>query len=161
MKIIVNKIEKNTKNTKIYTPKYKAPYRKKTSYKEKIIKGANFEKYVARYYDLLDYKIIEHGKIYGKKDQGIDIIAINEKETILIQCKNYNNNHKWKIRQKDIKAFRMNCIDFVNNNPEYKKKNTNILFITSNDILDAGAKKYIKEKRMEGKKIDYKIIDYY
>jgi len=137
------------------------PYIKnKTTYQEKIQKGKDYEDYIARYYSLIDYTVIEHGKLLGRKDQSIDIIAEKENEILLIQCKNYNENHKWKIRQKDIKAFRMDCIDFIEKNKQYKKPYTKILFVTSKDILDQGAKMYIQEKKQEGKNIDYRVIEY-
>ena len=152
------KRKKSYNNSKPYIEKNTNTY-KKTTYQEKQKKGKDFEEYVAKYYSNLNYMVIEHGKSYGKKDQGIDLIA-TEKEVILIQCKNYSKNHSWKIRQKDIKAFRINCIDFVEKNKQYKTKNTKILFIVSKDVLDIGAKLYIEEKKKEGKKIDYKIIEY-
>jgi len=152
------KINKETFTAK--TDKYFQTKKHKTSYKEKQIKGKEFEKYVARYYQLLDYTVIEHGQLMGKKDKGIDIIAENEKEILLIQCKNYDINSSWKIRQKDIKAFRMDCLDFIFENKKYKKSKTKALFILSGDFIDNGAKKYISEKKAQGKKIDYKIISY-
>jgi len=158
-----NKKNKRNKNKKTFaqkTDKYFQTKKTKTSYQEKQIKGKEFEKYVARYYQLLDYTVIEHGQIMGRKDKGIDIIAENEKEILLIQCKNYDINSTWKIRQKDIKAFRMDCLDFIHENPKYKIDKTKALFIISDNFIDNGAKNYIKEKKAQGKKIDYKIISY-
>jgi len=140
--------------------KRKISQKPKTSYKEKVKKGKIYEKFISKYYKSLGYKVVEHGKIMGKKDQGIDIIAQKRDETVLIQCKNFHPNTLWKIKQKDIKAFRMDCLDFIAENPHYKSKSIKALFILSNDVIDYGAKAYIKEKKAKGKKIDYEIIPY-
>ena len=138
--------------------KRKIRQKPKISYKEKVKKGKVYEKFISKHYRSLGYHVIEHGKIMGKKDQGIDIIAQKRDETILIQCKNFHKNTTWKIKQKDIKAFRMDCIDFIGENPQYKSGNIKALFILSNDVIDYSAKVYIEEKRRSGKNIAYQII---
>jgi len=123
-----------------------------------IQKGKLYEEFIAHHYKDKGYEVIERGKIMGKKDGGIDIIAKNDDEILLIQCKNYDINSTWKIRQKDIKAFRMDCLDFIEENNTYKTENTKAIFIISDNFIDNGAKNYIKEKQNKGKKIEYKII---
>jgi len=153
----VKKQKTNSSKTPKKSQKSSTKYRK-LSDAEKLKKGQEYEKFISDYYRSLKYKVREHGKIMGKKDQGIDVIAKNKRETILIQCKNFHANTAWKIQQKDIKAFRMDCIDFINENPQYRSKHIRALFVTSNDILDYGAKKYIEEKKKKGKNIDYQTI---
>lgn len=54
---------------------------------ERTSKGRNFERNVAKYYAKEGYFIFHHGEALEKADNGIDIIAYNENNVLLIQCK--------------------------------------------------------------------------
>lgn len=127
----------------------------KLTNKEKKEKGEEYELFVANIYRTKKYYVIEHGKIRGKKDGGIDLIAIKEDEAILIQCKNWNINSKYKITHKDIKTFRTEATDFLEKNDLFKNFNLTIKYIVSNNFLHSSAIKYIEENK---KNIDYEII---
>jgi len=110
-------------------------------------KGEEYEKFVGNYFENLGYIIKYNGIEKGKKDNSIDLIAIKNNEIILIQCKNWNKNSKYKITHKDIKAFIGDTYTFINENPQYKKYNIKRLFVISNKILDQSAINYIKEHK--------------
>ena len=150
----------NHVNKKNYEPEPEFEPKQTSTYWEKVKKGSEYEEFIADYYKSLGYDVVEHGKMMGRKDMGIDIIAFKKNEILLIQCKNFKENSRWKIRQKDIKAFRMDCINFLVENPEHKREKMKGLFIASNDVFDNGAKRYAKEKRMQGKEIACKVIPY-
>ncbi len=118
-------------------------------------KGAIYEAYVAEIYRQRGYDVEERGKALGKKDGGIDLIATKEDEVIFIQCKNWKENGKWKIKQKDIKAFRSDIRDFLINNPEYKKDYMIGRYVISGNILHKGAYIYIKQNNHI---LDFEII---
>ncbi len=140
------KYKQNLNNT--YTSSYKKP--KESNYQ----KGKNYEEQIGKYYESLGYYVIYHGIKMGKEDKGIDLIAIKEDEALFIQCKNWTTS---KIKQKHIKEFMGSCYAFLEKNPNYKNKKTKQIFITSNNEVDYGVKKFIEENY---KIIEYKIIPY-
>ena len=121
-------------------------YKKK---KEWIKKGKEYEKFVGEYFEKQGYIVKFNGIEKGKKDNSIDIIAIKKEEIILIQCKNWNENGKYKLTHKDIKAFIGDTHTFINNHPQYKDYNIKRLFVISGKILDKSAYIYIKENQNE------------
>jgi len=121
----------------------------------KIEKGQNYEEFIADIYRDRGYHVIEHGKIMGRKDGGIDLIATKEDETILIQCKNWKESGRWRIRQHHIKALRTDARDFIEKHPEFKKPKLKARFVLSGRILDKGAWRYLKETENI---VDYEII---
>jgi len=121
----------------------------------KIEKGQNYEEFIADIYRDRGYHVIEHGKIMGRKDGGIDLIATKEDETILIQCKNWKESGQWRIRQHHIKALRTDARDFIEKHPEFKKPKLKARFVLSGRILDKGAWRYLKETENI---VDYEII---
>ncbi len=121
----------------------------------KITKGAIYEAYIADIYRQRGYDVEERGRELGKRDGGIDLIATKEDEVIFIQCKNWKENGKWKIKQKDIKAFRSDIRDFLINNPEYKKDYMIGRYVISGNILHKGAYIYIKQNNHI---LDFEII---
>lgn len=128
----------------------------KLSYQEKIQKGKDYEKFIYEHYKQCGYKVYDNGKINGKKDGGIDLIAIKEKEIIFIQCKNWKENTRYKIEHKDIKTFETDINNYLEKNPIFKTETytKKTRYIVSGDILHTSALKYIKEKEY----IDYEII---
>jgi len=119
----------------------KTIYKPKTSYWENKKRGDDYEEFVGRYYENQGYKVTYHGLERGKKDGGIDLIAENEKEILLIQCK------AWKtatVKQKHVKEFIGNCTIFLENNQKIKQKIRRI-FITSSEKEDKALTKYLQE----------------
>lgn len=140
-------------------PTQETPTQKnKTSYKEKIEKGALYEEFVALIYKANGYTIWEHGKDKGLKDMGIDLIVKKEKKIILIQCKNWNEDGKFKIDHKDIKVFRTEGRDFINKNEIFKGYELHLKYIISGDFIHQSAIYHIEECNQENKNISYEII---
>jgi restriction system protein len=152
----------NKENTSNYNPKprhsYAQPKKQKTTHKEKIQKGVEYEKFVARVYRSRGYNVTEHGREMGKKDHGIDLIAKKDKEIIFIQCKNWNENGKWKIRHDNIKSFQTDARTFVEQKPIFKNYKLQIRYTLSGDFIHLSAIKHIEEMKKRGKKIDYEIL---
>jgi Holliday junction resolvase-like predicted endonuclease len=148
------------RNTKKQTLKKTDNHRVKLTDEQKLQKGLEYEDFVASFYKNKGYKVIHRGRELGKLDKGIDLVAYNSKEILLIQCKNYNIHTGWKITQKDIKAFRMDCLDLIESNPKYRQFQIKAIFIVSDKFIDKGAIVYIKQKQKEGKKLYYKLIPF-
>lgn len=111
----------------------------KTSYHENKKRGNDYEEFVGKYYERQGYKVIYHGLEQGKKDGGIDLIAENEYETLLIQCKAWQ---KAEVKQKHIKEFIGNCTTFLEDNPQNNLKVKRI-FVTSSEKSEKGLDKYL------------------
>lgn len=94
---------------------------------------------MGKYYEKLGYSIQYRGLTHGRKDGGIDLIAIKENETLLIQCKAWTNTV---IKQKHVKEFIGNCAifleDYPPNTPLVKR-----IFITSSEAEDRALSKYL------------------
>lgn len=118
-------------------------------------KGKEFEEFVAGYYKLDGYKIELHGIKKGVKDKGIDIICEKDEEIILIQCKNWKEDSKYKINHEKLKAFVGCCTEYVNEHKLFDR-NVKLKFITSNYILDESGKKFLEES----KTLQYEILRY-
>ena len=110
-------------------------------------KGRNFEIFVGKYFERLGYKVYYNGIINGRKDEGIDLVAYNKNEVLLIQCKNWNENSKYKIKDKNIKEFIGNCYTFVKNNPKIMNKKVKRLYITSADVFSKSANYFIEQNK--------------
>lgn len=130
--------------------------RYKKHLKSLIKKGNNYEKYVAEHYKSNGYEVILNGIIQGKKDNGIDIICNKNNELILIQCKNWNENCKYRINHEKLKAFIGSCTEYVNEHKLFDK-NIKLKFISSNYILDESGKRFLEKSNT----LDYKVLPYY
>ena len=130
----------------------------KTTYKEKINKGQEYEEYVAKVYRSRGYHVSEYGKQQGVLDHGIDLIAKKQKEIVLIQCKNWNENGKWEIKHKDIKAFQTDARTFVENKPLLRSCLLTARYTISGDFIHQSAIKHIQEMKKIGKRVDYEIV---
>lgn len=118
---------------------------KKSSYREKKQKGDLYEAIVADHFRSLDYDVVEHGRIKGKKDQGIDLIATRNDRILLIQCKDWDVNTRFKIRHSHLKEFVGNTYVFLEKNPILSKMGSiKRVFVTSGNILDDSAVGYLK-----------------
>jgi restriction system protein len=99
------------KYSKPFTVDEKKNYSQKM--KESKIKGDNYEIYVAEHYKSIGYEVSLNGIIHGKKDNGIDIICNKNNELILIQCKNWKENSKYKVTHLILKAFIGCCSEYI------------------------------------------------
>jgi len=133
-------------NSYSYIPKQKP---KKNNYQL----GKEYEEQIGKYYESIGYHVIYHGIIKGKKDQGIDLIATKDEETLLIQCKNWKNTT---IKQRHLKEFLWNCDNFIKNNA-IKTLHIRKIFIISNEKKDYGVTKFMQEHY---KSMEYKVIPY-
>ena len=131
---------------------------KRTTQKEKINKGQEYEEYVAKVYRSRGYHVSEYGKQQGLLDHGIDLIAKKGKEIVLIQCKNWNENGKWEIKHKDIKAFQTDARTFVENKPLLRSCLLTARYTISGDFMHQSAIKHIEEMQKLGKRVDYEIV---
>ena len=136
-----------------YTEEEKKVYALKM--KEKKEKGKEYEEFVVGHFKIDGYEVNLHGIKKGKKDKGIDIICTKDEELILIQCKNWKEDSKYKINHEKLKAFVGCCTEYVNKNKLFDK-NIKLKFITSNYILDESGKKFLQES----KTLQYEILKY-
>lgn len=74
--------------------------------------GDKYEEFVGEMYKNLGYEVEFRGLKLGKLDGGIDLIATNGREVILIQCKYWYK--KASINHKMIKEFYGNCHFYMN-----------------------------------------------
>jgi Holliday junction resolvase-like predicted endonuclease len=144
-----NEYYKQKREFKTFTAEEKKEYaiKQRELREEKQKKGTDYEAYIAEHYRSLGYEVIERGKKLGLKDGGIDLIAKNHKEAIMIQCKNWNAENKYKIDQKDIGDFIGKVSLFLAKNPEYKNYNIKRILTVAEPILDKSALAIINENR--------------
>lgn len=121
-----------------------------TSYKRCISnqkKGLEYEKYIYLLLKKRGYNIIHNCIELGKKDKGIDFIALKNQDVIFIQCKNYTDT---KITHKHLKEFYADCEIYLKDNPfnTFKKR---FLFLSSKNCLDSSASYFLK---------DYPFVEY-
>jgi len=117
-------------------------------------KGKEFELYTGQQYQNLGYTVSYNGIGKNKKDKGIDLIAKNKNEILLIQCKNWKSK---KITHKELKEFIGNCVIYKEKNLKKESKNIKYIFVTSNYILDKSAEYFIKDNQDI---LEYKVIQY-
>jgi restriction system protein len=114
-------------------------------------KGDRYEAKIGESLEIAGYKVIYRGLELGKKDEGIDLIAENKNEIILIQCKNWKENE---VTHKEIKEFLWNCHAFAKKiNPD---KPIKYKFFASNRI-NPSADTYVKQQIKAGVPIECKI----
>ena len=122
---------------------------KKLTAKEKKKKGDLYEEYVAKHYRNLGFFVWEHGKMYGVKDNGIDLFMKKGNCVYFVQCKNWD---KWQIDHKEVKSMKTDVHDYLEKNPEFEDLISNfqkkILYVTPKKCLTPGAYKYIQENKL-------------
>lgn len=121
--------------------------RYKKQMKENSKKGLDYEKFVGEHFENLGCIVKYNGIEKGKKDNSIDLIAINKDEIIFIQCKNWKQNSKYKINHEKIKSFVGDTYVFIEENSNYSDYKIKRLFVASNEVFDASAKMYCKEHK--------------
>jgi HJR/Mrr/RecB family endonuclease len=151
----ISELEEYEKKIKKITFEENRKERFKNHLKTASNKGKEFEEFVAGHFKLDGYEIRLNGIKEGKKDKGIDIICTKDEELILIQCKNWKEDSKYKINHEKLKAFVGCCTEYVNENKLFDK-NIKLKFITSNYILDESGKKFLQES----KTLQYEILKY-
>jgi len=132
--------------------------KREPKYKTKIEKGKDYEEYVAKVYRSRGYHVSEHGKLRGREDHGIDLIAKKEKEIILIQCKDWKEDGRWRITHEKIKSFQTDARTFVEDKPLLRKSYLKARYTISGDFMDKSAIRHIEEMQKKGKRIDFEII---
>jgi len=147
----------NTSETKKRKKKFDEEEKKSyvAKMKEAKQKGEEYEKFIAGHFKLEGYDIYLNGIKKSYKDKGIDIICSKDEEVILIQCKNWKRNSKYKIKHNHLKEFIGNCTAYANEN-NILEKDIKLKFITSNYILDSCAKKYIEGNNL----LQYEVIEF-
>ncbi|AHJ12429.1 restriction endonuclease [Sulfurospirillum multivorans] len=128
---------------------------KKPSYQERKKRGNDYEIHVGKYYESQGYKVIYNGLLNGRKDGGIDLLAENEHETLLIQCKAWEQTIEMKRRY--VVEFMGNCLTFLMDNPYLKEKNIKRVFVTSSEKSEFGLDKYLIQHTG---KIEYIIMPF-
>ena len=118
----------------------------KIMYQENMKKGSDYEEFIANHFRSRGYDVIEHGKLKGKKDLGIDLIATKDGELNLIQCKNWSEKNK--VKHNDLKEFLGNVTAFIEKNPELQYNRLKRLYIISNESLHNSAKHYLRENEI-------------
>lgn len=116
-------------------------------------KGEQYELQILGYYKKQGYKVYPQGLIKGKADGGIDLIAHKDKETLLIQCKNWEHSQ---VKQEHLRIFLGDCTAYIEQNQKtLAKRSVRRVFITSCKNMDYGVKKFVEENNIE-----YNIIRY-
>jgi len=123
--ILVDSILKIQKD---FTQKFnKNTYKKsKLNKKDKKAKGDMYEKYIAEYFRKENYIVDERGLRLGRLDKGIDLVANFKDISILIQCKNFEENVM--VNHSIVKRFNENCLNFVKEN-NLKQDKVKFLFV--------------------------------
>ena len=106
-----------------------------------IEKGKNYELQIKKFYENKNYKVDTNGINKGKKDGGIDLIALKDNEIILIQCK----NHQKEIEQDLIRKFIGDCYVFESKNKDITKNRKIKREFVSNSSADYGSKMFLNE----------------
>lgn len=141
------------KEFRIYTEEEKKAYALKI--KNLKEKGRKYEEFIGNNFKTDGYNVILNGINKNKKDKGIDIICTKDEELILIQCKNWEINNKYKIKHETLKAFVGCCTEYVNENKLFDKK-IKLKFITSNYIIDESGKNFLKGS----KTLKYEVVEF-
>lgn len=109
---------------------------KKTDYK--------FEIQVAKHFENDGYRVYLNCILDVKKDNAIDLICWKDKNLILIQCNNSIPNNENKISHIDLQVFIDSCEDCMEEK-NLKYSTLQRMIISSSDILDFSAKKYLED----------------
>ncbi|MCI5786060.1 MAG: restriction endonuclease [Helicobacter trogontum] len=149
--------KKNGNNYEVRTGRHyqhhKQPMVSKDYAEQNKQKGDKYELQIGKYYQQLGYKVYFKGIKEGLKDQGIDLIAYKGKETLLIQCKNWQNSQ---VKQEHLRLFLGDCTAYLEKNHNiFAKKKVKRVFVTSCKNIDYGVQKFVEENNVE-----YKIIPY-
>lgn len=111
--------------------------------KSKWLIGILYERYVGYLFEEKGYQVIYHGIEKGLEDRTRDLICKKDKETILIQCKNWSQYRT--IYDKHIFQFFGSIFQYKHENPDEEVK---AMFYTSTSLSDL-ARIFAKELNIE------------
>lgn len=139
----------------LYKPQYRKMKSKScaSSWQNNKQKGDEYEWQIFELYRQQGYKVYPKGLNEGRRDKGIDLVAHKGNETVLIQCKNWENSQ---VKQEHLRIFLGDCTAYLEQNQKFlAKKSIRRAFVTSCENMDYGVKKFLDENNME-----YRIIPY-
>lgn len=119
---------------------------------DKIHAGRNFELKVGKLYENRGYNVVYHGIEKGKQDGGIDLIAVNDDEIVLIQCKYWKNQ---KVDHKIVRIFFGDCFAYIWQNDLPHEQTRCVLAVPSKESLDFSAEIRFKQN---SPKMRYEVI---
>ncbi|MDD2356705.1 MAG: restriction endonuclease [Thiovulaceae bacterium] len=114
-------------------------------------KGDMYEAYVAKFFREKGYFVWEYGKEKGIEDGGMDLFVKIGEFAYFVQCRNWEKWEKkeWQINQDTVLAAQKKIENLLQKEDSLRNIISNckqkILYVTSKDILNPGAKRYIKE----------------
>ena len=130
------------------------------SNKSNKISGEDYERFIAEKYEKSGYKVTLNGIEKSYEDGGIDLIVENNTSIILVQCKNWSLSNKYKIDQKDIRAFIGDCYLFARENIKASKKVGFHFIVSHEDFLTSSAKIFLQQHPfIKFKSIPFEEID--
>jgi len=159
-----NEREHRKNNNRNRHPKYKYDSQKRAFNEKRDIEkdistdnkkalGDAYEAHVGKLFEEKGYLVKYQGFEKGKKDGGIDLIAIKNDELIFIQCKHWKKDGR-KISLHMVKAFLTDVNDYIEQNPQCSEYHIQKMYAISNPIFDIPALNYVKSKD----DLFYKII---
>jgi len=131
-------------------------YTTKQEYTRKINAGTDYERYIAQKYIESGYTVIFNGIDKGKLDGGIDLIAIKEDKTILIQCKNWQDTGYEEIYDRDIRAFFGDCFKYILDHSLINKRVGMHYIVANEESINKSTKEYLKRNT----NLKYKCIPF-
>jgi len=117
--------------------------------------GQEYERKVGKHYEKKGYSVTYRGIELGVKDGGIDLIASNKYEILLIQCKFWKDENS--ITHKMVKEFFGNCNFYINNNPEIQTKKVKSIYVVPNHKIISRSAYYIFKENYV--KCRYQVIN--
>lgn len=121
---------------------------------QNIAKGLSYEKQIGQLCEQEGYKVEYRGIERGRKDDGIDIIAQDDQEILLIQCKNWKEDA---VTHKEAKEFLGNCTSYTT--PIKDEKRPIKFRLAVSHKVNANADKWIREQQKQGINIAYRVIE--
>ena len=118
--------------------------------------GAEYERFVGAYFEIIHgCFVIYHGRMLGEEDGGIDLIAVNQSKTYLVQCK---NRYRSLIHENTVNQLGGAARSFAQKYPEARNI-TPIVFTTTD--FDAQAQFAAEANNVQLRRMSYerKTVD--
>jgi Holliday junction resolvase len=106
--------------------------------------GKRYERYIGYLYENDGYRVDYHGILKGKKDGGIDIIAMKKKEVFIIQCKRYGKDTF--VHENTINQL-YGALTYQKE--KYQNKNVRAILYTANNNIDDEALEKLEHFKIE------------